>query len=370
MSAEKRIPLAAPTMKGNEKTYVLDCLESNWISSAGGYVSRFESAFGDFCGTRFAVASCNGTAALHLGLLALGVGPGDDVIVPTLTFVASANAVSYCGATPVFVDSEPGTWNLDSAKLEELITPRTKAIMAVHLYGQPAEMDSILSLAEARNLSVIEDSAQAHGARYHGRTTGSIGDVASFSLYGNKVLTSGEGGVVTTQDEEIDLRARLFRGQGMDITRRYWFPVIGYNYRMTNLTAAIGLGQVESAADHLSRRSEIYDWYRECLANEPRVRWQRALPGSTPSHWLVTVVLDGDEEIERDTVMSRLMDKGIETRPVFYPMHTLPPYRSGTSRAFPVADEISQKGISLPTWEGLTRNDVDRVCDELRTAIG
>lgn len=365
MTSNDFIPLAAPKLAGNERRYVLDCLDSNWISSTGEYVDRFEAAFAEFCGTKFAVACCNGTTALHLALLALEVGPDDEVIVPTLTFVASANAVTYCGATPVFVDSEPRSWNLDPNKLEELITPRTKAIMAVHIYGQPAEMDAIQALARDRGIAVVEDSAQAHGARYGECKTGSIGDIGTFSLYGNKVLTSGEGGVVTTQDEDLQTRTRLFRGQGMDTNRRYWFPVIGYNYRMTNVAAAIALGQVESVTDHLSARSEVYAWYRECLLDADHLRWQESVPGSTPSHWLVTVTT---RAADRDSVMEQLASRGIETRPVFHPMHTLPPYQSAPG-SFPVAEEIAAGGISLPTWEGLTRNDVDRICDELLIAI-
>jgi perosamine synthetase len=332
-------------------------------------VDRFEAAFADFCGTRFAVACCNGTAALHAALLAAGIGPDDEVIVPTLTFVASANAVSYCGARPIFVDSEPDTWNLDPNKIEELITPRTRAIMPVHLYGHPAAMEPVLALAESRGLVVIEDSAQAHGAIHQDSMTGSIGDLGTFSLYGNKVLTTGEGGVVVTNSADLAAKARLFRGQGMDIKRRYWFPVIGYNYRMTNIAAAIGLGQVELADQHLQRRSEIYNWYRERLSSYQHLRWQRSDPASKPSYWLTTLILPETGYTSRDQVMGHMLEEGIETRPVFYPMHVLPPYQGTTSRSFPVAEAIAKDGISLPTWEGLTEEDVERVCTSLLRAI-
>ncbi|MGB8511125.1 MAG: DegT/DnrJ/EryC1/StrS family aminotransferase, partial [Pyrinomonadaceae bacterium] len=223
------IPVAAPVLAGREKEYVADCMESGWISSSGKYVELFEAAFAKFCGVRHAVACCNGTVALHLALVALGVAPNDEVIVPTLTFVATANAVTYCGARPVFVDSEPETWNLDPAQVEAKITSRTKGIIAVHLYGQPAEMDALRAVARRHGLFLLEDAAEAHGALYKGRPAGSLGDVAAFSFYGNKIIATGEGGMVTTDDDALAARVRLLRGQGMDTERRYWFPVVGYN---------------------------------------------------------------------------------------------------------------------------------------------
>ena len=218
----RKIPVAAPALVGRELEYVTDCLESSWISSAGRYVERFEDAFGEFVGVEHAIACCNGTAALHLALLALGVGPGDEVIVPTLTFVATANAVRYCGAVPVFVDSEPETWNLDPGEIEERCTERTKGIIAVHLYGHPADLDAITTVARRRGLWVLEDAAEAHGARYRGRIVGSLSDCAVFSFYGNKIVTTGEGGMIVTRNGELAARLRILRGQGQDPSRRYW----------------------------------------------------------------------------------------------------------------------------------------------------
>ena len=251
------IPVAAPVFAGREREYVADCMESGWISSAGKYVELFEAEFAKFCGVRHAVSCCNGTAALHLALAALGVGPGDEVIVPTLTFVATANAVTYCGARPVFADSEAETWNLDPAHVASKITPRTKGIVAVHLYGNPAEMDALRALAHRHGLFLLEDAAEAHGALYRDAHAGSLGDIAAFSFYGNKIIATGEGGMVTTDDDALAARVRLLRGQGMDAERRYWFPVVGYNYRMMNLPAAIGLAQLERAEWHTGRRREI-----------------------------------------------------------------------------------------------------------------
>ena len=216
----RTIPVAAPSLVGNERAYVLDCLESPWISSAGSYLERFEAACADLCGVRHAMACANGTVALHAALLALGVGPGDEVIVPTLTYVASANAVAYCGATPVFVDSEPATWNLDPERLRACIGPRTKGIMVVHLYGHPVDMDPVLALAEEHGLFVLEDAAEAHGADYKGRRVGSIGHAATFSFFGNKIITTGEGGMVVTDDDALARRVRQLKGQGQDPERR------------------------------------------------------------------------------------------------------------------------------------------------------
>jgi perosamine synthetase len=366
----KIIPVAAPVLNGNEKTYVMDCLDSTWISSAGKYVDQFEEAFARFCGVRHAATCCNGTVALHLALMALGVGPGDEVIMPTLTFVATANAVTYCGARPVFLDSEPETWNMDPGLIEAKITPRTRGIVVVHLYGHPVDMDPVMTLARRHGLFVIEDAAEAQGAQYKKRTVGSIGDVATFSFYGNKIMTTGEGGMVVTNDDELARKVRQLKGQGMDPSRRYWFPVIGYNYRMTNIAAAIGLAQLEKADWHIGRRREVAAWYNEHLrrnaALTPPVEkgWARNV------YWMYSVVLNEDVPVARDDVMARLAAEGIETRPMFYPMHVLPPYRQAAEgQGFPVADRLAQRGMNLPTWAGLTRDDVAFVCDALLKAV-
>ena len=273
------IPVAAPLLTGNEKAYVLDCIESSWISSCGKYVEKFERTFADFCGVRYAVSCSSGTAALHVALLALGVGPGDEVIVPTLTFVATANAVTYCGARPRFVDIEPDTWTLDPGLVEAKITARTKAILPVHLYGHVANMDAITEIARRHNLFVVEDAAEAHGAEFRGRRVGSLSDVAAFSFYGNKIISCGEGGMVVTDSEPLARYAAQLRGQGVDSKKRYWFPIIGYNYRMPNLTAAVGLAQLERIDCHLNRRREVASWYRDNLRDVPGIGWQAPKDG-------------------------------------------------------------------------------------------
>ena len=249
-----RIMVAEPTLGGNERKYVLDCLDTNWISSNGKYIGMLESAFAEFCGSKHAIACNNGTTSLHLALVAMGLEPGDEVIIPTVTYIATANCVRYCHATPVLVDVEPGTLNVDPAAIEKAITPKTKGIIPVHLYGYPADMDAINAIAQRHGLFVLEDAAEAHGATIGGRRVGSMGTAASFSFFGNKIVTTGEGGMLTTDDDDLAARMRLLRGQGMDPKRRYWFPVVGYNYRMTNIQAAIGLGQMERVSEKLAKR--------------------------------------------------------------------------------------------------------------------
>jgi perosamine synthetase len=361
-----KIPVAAPSLIGNEREYVDDCMKSGWISSAGKYVELFETGFAEFCGVRHAVACCNGTVALHLALAALGVESGDEVIVPTLTFVATPNAVTYCGARPVFVDSEPETWNLDPAAVEAKITPRTKGIIAVHLYGHPAEMKKLKEIARRHDLFLLEDAAEAHGAVCDGQTVGAIGDIAAFSFYANKIITTGEGGMVVTDDAALAEKVRLLRGQGMDPQRRYWHPVIGYNYRMMNPAAAIGLAQLEKIDEQLAARLKIAAAYRERLQTLPGILPQSEQSWAQHVYWMFSIVLEPGFWQNRDHVIEKLAEQGVETRPVFYPAHTFPPYLKFSDGAtFPVAENLSARGISLPTWAGLTGDDIDYVCRAL-----
>jgi perosamine synthetase len=368
---KRRIPVAAPVLAGREREYVLDCLDSTWISSNGKYLDQFSEKFAADCGVRHAIPCCNGTAALHLALMAFGVGPGDEVIVPSLTFVATANAVMYCGARPVFVDSEQRTGNLDPAKIEELITPRTRGIIAVHLFGHPADMDTVRAIATRHNLFLIEDAAEAHGAMYRGKRAGSLGDISTFSFYGNKIITCGEGGMVLTDRDDLAAKVSLLRGQGMDPKRRYWFPIIGYNYRMTNIAAAIGLGQLEKLDWHLDRHRQVSKWYRQGLKDCSRIAWQEEEPWARHAHWMAVIYLRDADAAERDRAMARLNELGVETRPVFYPLHTLPPYvEMHAGRKMPVCEMLGASGINLPTWSGLTEDDVAYVCRSVRETLG
>jgi perosamine synthetase len=363
-----RIELAQPDLGGNELAYVTQCVASGWISSHGEFIARFEADFARFVGVEYAVATNNGTTALHLALVALGVGPGDEIIVPTVTYVATANAVAYCGATPVLVDVEPGTLNLDIGLVEQAITPRTKGVIPVHLYGIPADVAGLRALCEARGLFIVEDAAEAHGASVGGSRVGSLGDAGMFSFFGNKIITTGEGGVVTTDDSELAARLRLYRGQGMDPERRYWFPVVGYNYRMTNIQAALGVAQLERFDELLHRRAALASAYEALL--EPladRVELAAAPAGATAVPWLQNIYLSHGNEKDRDAVMAHLASEGIDSRPVFRPMHRLPPYRSDAR--FPVADDWTGRGISLPLHTSLGESDVERVCAALVAAL-
>lgn len=363
-----RIFLAEPHLIGNERKYVLECIDSSWISSIGKFIQEFEQGFAEFAGTKHAIATNNGTTALHLALTALDIGPGDEVLVPTLTYVATANAVRYCGATPVFVDSEASTLGIDPEAIEERITPRTRAVIPVHLYGHPANMSAIREIAERRKIKIVEDAAEAHGASVEGVRVGGLGDCATFSFFGNKIMTTGEGGIVTTNDDALAERLRLFRGQGMDPAKRYWFPVVGFNYRMTNIQAAIGLAQLERIDEALANRKRLAEVYRERLSKlGAQVSMIQEQPWAHEVHWLQNVFVQQGDEMRRDSVMQAMDKMGIETRPVFYPMHVLPPHRC--SDHFPVADRFAGSGISLPLHEGLDVDDIDRVVKSLASAL-
>jgi len=366
------IPVAQPDLSGNEKRYVNEALDEGWISSSGRFLTRFEQDFAAFCGTKHAIACCNGTVVLHLLMLGMGIGEGDEVIVPSFTYVASANGVTYTGARPILVDSEPIHWNADPAAIEAAITPRTKAIMAVHLYGHPADMAAIQSIGERHGVPVIEDAAEAHGAQVQGRTVGNLGLAATFSFYGNKILTTGEGGMVTTDDDALAARIRQLRGQGMDPDRRYWFPIVGYNYRMTNIAAALGCAQLERAEELIGHRLRIARGYQERLApHAERLGMQLASEAAWARsvHWLSCIRVPA---AKRDPLMAHLADRKIETRPFFPPMHRLPMYSDPAfrqGRALPVAEELGDTGINLPTYTTLTDADLDRICEAILAGL-
>ena len=356
------IPVAAPVLRGNEAEYVTDCIESTWISSKGDYIDVFEDKFADFCQTKHAVSCSNGTVALHLALEAFGVGDGDEVVVPDLTFISTANAAKYCGATPVFVDVDPDTWTLDPDNLEAVMTENTAAIIPVHLYGHPVDMDPVIKIADAYDAVVIEDAAEAHGAEYKNQRVGSIGDAATFSFYGNKIVTTGEGGMVVTDNDLINERLRRLKDLCMDPGKRYWFPEIGYNYRMTNIQAAIGCAQMEDIDWHLHRRREIAEWYDSYLNGVNVAMTPVEREWAEHAYWMYSIVLE--DTLSRDAVMSKLESRGIETRPFFYPMTSMPPYKD-TNCNTPTSATLAKSGINLPTWAGLSKNDIKYVCQEL-----
>ncbi|CAD6524298.1 DegT/DnrJ/EryC1/StrS family aminotransferase [Paraburkholderia metrosideri] len=357
-----RYPVYSPYLNGREKALVIDCLDSTWISSKGKYVGQFEDTFASWLGAQEAITVSNGTVALHVALAALGIGPGDEVLVPSLTYIASANAVKYTGADVVLVDSERTYWQMDIEDAERGITSRTKAIMVVHVYGQATDMDAVMALAKKHSLYVIEDCAEAIGTRHGSAHVGTIGDIGCFSFFGNKTITTGEGGMVVTNNAELAKKVRHLRSQGVSSEREYWHDAIGFNYRMTNLCAAIGCAQMESINDLIAKKLQISEWYRQGLAGLP-VQVHSTRPGTVHSYWMVSIVVD--DPCERDALRAGLRGDGIETRPVFYPLHQMEMY-AAPGENFPIAEDISRRGINLPSYPALMRDDITVICDSVR----
>lgn len=365
------IRVCEPTLRGNEQKYVLDCLQSGMISSMGDYVKKFEEAFAQYCEVKYGVACSNGTTAIHLALEALGIGPGDEVIVPTFTMIATSNAVLYTGATPVFVDSEEKTWNMDVTKIEEKITSKTKAILPVHIYGHPTDMDEIHRLAQKHNLLVIEDAAEAHGALYQGKKAGSLSDVACFSFYANKILTTGEGGMIVTNNLEIAEKARLLRNHAFT-QPRFVHHHLGFNYRMTNIQAAIGLAQLEQIDTFVESRIRNAQLYNTLLSTVPGIRLPPAESWAKNVYWMYGIVLEDDFPLTKDQLMKKLEERGIETRSFFYPLHKQPflqkeRYRHiSTVGAYPVADRLWERGLYLPSSSHLTEEEIQTVVETIK----
>lgn len=352
-----QIPIYQPDLTGNEKTYVNECIDSSWISSRGRFVNEFETRFATRIGIENAATVSNGTVALHLALMALGIGPGDEVIVPTLTYIASANAVAYTGATPVFVDSIRNTWQIDPEAVRRSITPRTRAIMPVHLYGQSCDMDALSAIAQEHRLFIIEDCAEAFGTMYKGKHVGTFGDISTFSFFGNKTITTGEGGMVVSNDKTLIERARHLKGQGLAAHREYWHDVVGYNYRMTNIQAAIGLAQLERADEFISRKRTLAERYRTTLSELP-IECQAEAPDTVHSYWMFSILVEHANQ--RDELRRHLANASIETRPLFYPMHTMPMY-SRNYRKHIVAEDLAWRGINLPSWPGLKEEQIVKI---------
>lgn len=357
------IPVYVPHLRGNERRYVDDAMASGWISSLGPYIDRFETALRERIGTPHAIAVSNGTVALHLALHCLDIGPGDEVIVPTFTYIASVNTIRQTGATPVFADVRRSDWLLDPEDIEHRITPRTKAIMPVHLYSGVCD-PRINDIARKHGLRVVEDCAEVLGTRVAGRHVGTHGDVSTFSFFGNKTVTTGEGGAVVANDDAIAARLRKVKGQGQSLTKRYWHDELGFNYRMTNICAAIGTAQMERLDEILARKRAIAGIYRSRLQGSG-TEFQQTAPEVESSDWLVTMLVP--EGVDRDAVMTMLKNNEIDSRPVFYCAHQMPMYLS--TESFPVAEEIASRGISLPSFPDLTDEQVEMICDCLLDAF-
>ena len=361
------IPIAEPSLGEEELKNVTEAVKSGWISSKGKFIEEFEQNFSNYCNRRYGVVTSNGTVALHLALKALGIGKGDEVIVPDLTFVAVANTVTYCNAKPVFVDSHPDYWCIDPKKIEEKITSRTKAVIPVHLYGHPCDMDAIMKIAEEHNLYVIEDAAEAHGAEYKSKKVGSYGVVSCFSFYGNKIITTGEGGMCLTNDEELTENMRILRDHGMIPDKRYWYDVVGFNYRMTNLQAAVGVAQLKKLDEFVDKKRQIARWYAEELKDlkeKGLIKLHPEMPGAKCVYWMYSILVEDEFGMNRDELVKRLEEKGIETRPFFYPMHVMPIYKN--SEGFPVAEEISRKGVNLPSGVSLMEGIIEKVVSTIK----
>ena len=360
-----KIPVYQPSLAGNEKVYVNECLDSTWISSKGKYIELFEKELANYVNIKYATGVCNGTIALHLALIALGIGPGDEVIVPTLTYIASVNAISYTGSTPIFVDSLPDTWQMNPQEVRQCITERTKAILAVHLYGHPCDMSVLREIADENRLFLIEDCAEAIGSLYKSQHVGTFGDVATFSFYGNKTITTGEGGMLLTNDQTIFERAVHFKGQGLAKYRQYWHDVIGYNYRMTNICGAIGLAQLERIDEILKNKRRIAELYKEFL-QDTEFKVQPEIGDVFHSYWMVSILVP--QASQRDQVREYLERAGIETRPVFYPVHTMPMYSQKYQR-HKFDEDIGWRGINLPSYPDLTEDEIRYICKELKKLL-
>ncbi len=357
-----KYPVYQPTLNGNEKKYVNECIDSTWISSRGKFVTEFENSFAKYVGTNYATAVCNGTVAIHLALVALGLGDGDEVIVPTFTYIASVNPIVQVGAKPVFVDSDKTTWQISPDDIRAKITPKTRAIMVVHLYGNPCDMNEIMKIAREHNLLVIEDCAEAIGTEYMGQKVGSFGDVACFSFFGNKTITCGEGGMVLTNDAIIYDRLVRYKGQGLAKYREYWHDVMGYNYRMTNIAAAIGLAQLEQVQTFLDKKHQIADWYKQGLHGLP-VEFHKQDENGYHSYWMCSLLVE--KSTDRDNFREYLKESGIETRPTFYPVHTMPMYADKFEQ-HKNAEDIALRGINLPSYPALEKEDVMYIVNKIK----
>ena len=355
------IPVYEPVLRKNEVKYVMDCFKKNWISAFGEYNKKLEKSFADYCGVKYGITVTSGTAALHIAVAALKIGKGDEVIIPDFTMIAPALATVYQGATPVFVDADPKTWTIDTQKIEEKITKKTKAIIPVHIYGHPCNMDPIIKLAKKYNLFIIEDAAEAHGALYNGKKVGSLGNISAFSFYTNKVITTGEGGIVVTDNKKLAERADWLRNFCFDKDRRYIHEEIGFKYPLTNLQAAIGLAQFEYIEEIIKRKIEIAHRYNKLLGKTPGVVLPYEAKNVRNIYWMYGILIEDEFGVSRDRVKELLYEKGIDSRFFFTGMHKQPPFKN-ISGKFPVTENLEKKGIYLPCSVNLSDEQMEYIC--------
>jgi perosamine synthetase len=366
------IQVSKPSLGREELNNAIEAVKSSWISSKGKFITEFEEKFAEYCGVKYGIATANGTVALHLALVALNIGKGDEIIVPDLTFIATANVVTYCNAKSVFIDSHPDYWCIDPKKIEEKITTKTKAIIPVHLYGHPCDMDEIMKITKKYGLYVVEDAAEAHGAKYKGKKIGSFGDISCFSFYGNKIITTGEGGMCLTNNQELAERMKILRDHGMNPDKRYWYDIVGFNYRMTNVQAAIGIAQLKKIDEFIKRKRQIARKYSKelkdlemkgLITSHPEMPWAKNV------YWMYSILLEENFRISRDELMHLLKKRDIETRPFFYPIHIMPPYSACKSNINNIAKSISLKGINLPSSSALKDSEIQYVVECLKNNI-
>jgi len=368
MDEEKKFyPVAEPNLMGKEKEYLMDCVDSTWVSSRGKYIDMFEKAFAEKIGVKHAITTANGTVSLHLILEALGIGPGDEVIVPTFTYVASANSVKYVGAKPVFVDIDEKTLNIDVNKIEEKINKNTKAIMVVHIFGNPCNMDSIELIAKKNNLLIVEDAAEALGTEFKSKKAGNLGIAGSFSFFGNKTITCGEGGMITTNDDELNKKIRSLKNHGQSSLGPYFHERVGYNYRMTNMQAALGLAQLENMDYLVNKKIKINEEYKKNLKNLEEsgiIKFQENQENGLNSCWMTAIIINKEKNVKE--LEKKLKEKNVETKPLFTPMHRLPFYEDDNH---PVSEAISDSGLMLPGGTTLTDKDIKIISDRLKSVL-
>jgi perosamine synthetase len=364
------IPVNEPLLDGNEKTYLAQCIDTGWISSEGPFVTRLEEEFARHVGRAHAIAACNGSAALDIAVAALGIGAGDEVILPAFTIISCAAAVVRAGATPVVVDCEPDTWNVSAVKIAEAITARTRAIMVVHIYGLPVDMDPVLALASKHGLSVIEDAAEMHGQAYKGRPCGSLGDISTFSFYPNKLITTGEGGMVLTDDERLAKRCRAFRNLFFEPERRFVHSELGWNYRMSNLQAAVGVAQLERLDEFVARKRKMGAYYTNRLTGIRGLQLPLASTAYAENiYWVYGIVLDDGVPFDAAEAMLRLAQAGVGTRPFFWPMHEQPVFKKMglfAGDVHPVAERLARRGFYIPSGVALSETQADAVINAVQ----
>lgn len=372
------IPLNEPLLDGNERAYLNECIDTGWISSEGPFVRRFEAGFAEQLGQRHGVAVCNGTAALEAALYGLGVGPGDEVIMPSFTIISCAVACLRLGATPVLVDIDPETWTMDVTQVSQKVTERTRTLMAVHMYGHPVDMDPLMAIARERGIRVLEDAAEVHGARYYSEANGAwqqcgaIGDVSSWSFYANKILTTGEGGMVVTDCDEIAQRARGYRNLCFGTDERFRHEDIGCNFRMTNLQAAVGLAQLEQMERFVDIKRRRGEYYRERFAGVPQVRFQPEKPYARSVYWMYSIEIDPGSGFDADMVRRGLAARKIGSRPFFRGLHAQPALQDRGlfhGESYPRTDFAYRQGLYLPSGLTLTEQQIDTVVDAVKEIL-